>query len=122
MARDYPGPIHWYDEKLRAYSSMDFNEEEWVDVPKMGKVHPVHEIRLQHFLDLIESPLKDMSLEQQVELVLAPLKERDRYIIQRRFGLDGKPSKNLREIAEGLSISKARVGQLEHRLLDRLRR
>ena len=83
---------------------------------------PVHELRMEHFLDLIESTITKKPLKKQVDAVLAPLGERDRYILVKRFGLDGKDARVLREIGEDLGITKARVQQLEQSLLERLRR
>ena len=82
----------------------------------------IHHLRLEHFLNLIQSTIKEnKSLEQQVAKVLDPLTERDRQLLVTRFGLDGQESKYLREIAEDLGITKARVQQLEQSLLERLR-
>ena len=85
-------------------------------------IRPVNEIRMEHFLDLIESTITKKPLKKQVDAVLAPLGERDRYILVKRFGLDGKDARVLREIGEDLGIPKARVQQLEQSLLERLRR
>ena len=94
-----------------------------IDSP-IGDEQPltVHELRMEHFLNLIQSPIKNISLEKEVATVLAPLKERDKYILERRFGLDGKDSKLLREIGDDLGITKQRVKQLEQSLLKRLRK
>jgi len=83
---------------------------------------PIHELRMEHFLNLVQSPIKNKSLEKQVATVLAPLPERDKYILVKRFGLDNTDSKNLREIGEALGITKQRVKQLEQSLLKKLRR
>ena len=85
-------------------------------------IRPVNEIRMEHFLDLIESTINKKPLKKQADAVLAPLGERDRYILVKRFGLDGKDARVLREIGEDLGITKARVHQIEQSLLERLRR
>ena len=97
---------------------MDLNDEPIGDEQAL----PVHELRMEHFLNLIQSPIKNKNLEQQVATVLAPLKERDKYILVKRFGLDGTDAKNLREIGDGLGITKQRVNQLQQSLLKRLRK
>jgi len=99
---------------------MDFISEPTVDEVE----RPVHELRMEHFLNLIESTIKkNKSLEKQVDAALSPLTERDRQILVTRYGLVyGQESKYLREIAEDLGITKARVQQLEQSLLERLRR
>lgn len=83
---------------------------------------PVHELRMEYFLNLIQSTIKNKPLQKQVDAVLAPLTEREKHILIKRFGLDGKDSKLLREIGDHLGITKQRVKQLEHSLLERLRK
>ena len=85
-------------------------------------VRLIHETRFEHFLDLVEATISNKPLEKQVAKILAPLTEREQYILTKRFGLDGQDSKVLREIGEDLGITKARVQQLEQSLLERLRR
>ena len=84
-------------------------------------VRLVHELRMEHFLDLIKSTINKKPLEKQVATVLAPLTERDKYILVKRFGLDGKDAKLLRGIAIDLGLTKARIQQVEYSLLERLR-
>ena len=82
----------------------------------------IHETRFEHFLALVEATINNKPLEKQVAKILAPLTEREQYILTKRFGLDGQDSKVLREIGEDLGITKARVQQLEQSLLERLRK
>ena len=97
---------------------------DFVDGPTGDDVeHSTLHLRLEYFLGLIESTIKEsQSLEKQVEMVLAPLSERDRQLLSARYGLHGQQSKNLRQIAEDLSLTKARIQQLEQSLLERLRK
>ena len=83
---------------------------------------PVHELRMEHFLNLIQSPIKNKNLEQQVATALAPLKERDKYILVKRFGLDGTASQTLRAIGFDLGITNQRFNQLQQSILKRLRK
>jgi RNA polymerase primary sigma factor len=53
---------------------------------------------------------------------LAELPERERRVLQLRFGLDDDQPKTLREIGEILELSRERVRQIESRALNRLRR
>jgi len=98
---------------------MDFISE-----PTVAEVErPVHELRMEHFLNLIGSTIKkSKSLEKQVAAAISSLKERDKYLLVKRFGLDGKDAKILREIGDDLGITKARSQQLEQSLLKRLRK
>jgi RNA polymerase primary sigma factor len=57
-----------------------------------------------------------------VSEALADLPENERYVIQRRYGLLGGPGATLREIAEGMGLSRERVRQIEREGTDRLRK
>jgi RNA polymerase sigma factor (sigma-70 family) len=52
--------------------------------------------------------------------LLGALTERERGIVNARFGLDG-PQRTLREVGENLGVSVERVRQLEERALGKLR-
>jgi RNA polymerase sigma factor (sigma-70 family) len=52
--------------------------------------------------------------------LLAELNERERYVVRRRFGLDGE-ERTLRELAGDLGVSAERVRQIEQRALDTMR-
>ncbi|MDG2390279.1 MAG: sigma-70 family RNA polymerase sigma factor [Planctomycetaceae bacterium] len=63
-----------------------------------------------------------LEIQDAVKGLLSQLDERDKYIVQARFGMNDqdKPHR-FREIAEGLNISTERVRQLLARSLDQLR-
>ena len=46
----------------------------------------------------------------------------ERLVMQRRFGLDGKPKETLREIGEQLGVTRERIRQIETRARETLRR
>jgi RNA polymerase primary sigma factor len=62
----------------------------------------------------------DRALQAEVEAALAGLSERERYVLQLRFGLAGG-AYTLEEVADQLGISRQRVRQLEQRALHKLR-
>lgn len=54
-------------------------------------------------------------------MCLACLRPKERYVTQRRFGLDDMPEESLREVADRLAMSREAVRQIELRALRRLR-
>ncbi len=63
-----------------------------------------------------------LTRERVEEALRTCLPERDRFVVEHRFGINGaRYPHTLDEIASRLSISRARVGQIEARALERLR-
>lgn len=56
-----------------------------------------------------------------VEVIQKIEDERDRLIIVKRYGLDGKKPLTQREIAKELNISRSYVSRIEKRILDEMR-
>jgi len=69
---------------------------------------PAHEISL-------------LSRDQRIREFIQRLGEREQFIINRRFGLDGEEPISLKEIAEALSLTRERVRQLQHEALKAIR-
>jgi RNA polymerase primary sigma factor len=69
----------------------------------------------------------EANLDRDVDLrwlqsALEHLPQRDRLVLEMRFGLGGTEEMTLGDVARAFDLSPARVGQLEHRALQRLRR
>lgn len=60
-------------------------------------------------------------LREEVAALLGRLPERERFVLERRYGLDGRPPDPLRSVGVALGISRERVRQLEVTGLRRLR-
>jgi len=58
----------------------------------------------------------------ELEAALAQLEPRMRYVLERRYGLDGNSSQTLEELGADLGITRERVRQLESKALRELRR
>jgi RNA polymerase primary sigma factor len=62
------------------------------------------------------------SFEDQLRKLLGQLDDKERIIIERRFGLGDREPQTLAEIGEDLSLSRERIRQIEERALGKLRR
>lgn len=75
----------------------------------------------QHGTVDVEEKVIDEALEKEIEDLLDRLPEKERRVLELRFGLRGEEPRTLREIGEILQISRERVRQLETRALRKLR-
>jgi RNA polymerase primary sigma factor len=80
------------------------------DVLEQGSVPSVE-------LELIRS-----SFEEQVRAMVSQLDEKERSVIELRFGLDGEEPRTLQEIGEALGLSRERIRQIESKAKEKLRR
>jgi len=69
----------------------------------------------------VERDIVEESLHKELSKLLNILDERERAIIEHRFGLNGEEPKTLTEVGEILGISRERVRQIEQRALKKLR-
>ena len=80
--------------------------------------------------DLIEdqsvAPVDEMliaqSFEEQLQTLLSQLDDKERVIIERRFGLGDREPQTLAEIGSDMHLSRERIRQIEERALGKLRR
>jgi len=91
---------------------------------------PVGEENETRLEDLIEDPsvapvdevLIAQSFEEQLQTLLSQLDNKERVIIERRFGLGDRDPQTLAEIGSDLHLSRERIRQIEERALLKLRR
>ncbi len=69
----------------------------------------------------VEKEIVEESLKKELTSLLSALDDRERAIIEHRFGLNGEEPKTLTEVGELLGISRERVRQIEQRALKKLR-
>lgn len=82
-----------------------------------------------NLLDIVESNEPDiverMEMERQTgkiaDLIKKALDDRERFIIEKRYGLFHTEPMTQREIAESLAISRSYVSRIEKRALEKLR-
>jgi RNA polymerase primary sigma factor len=70
----------------------------------------------------LDEVLIRQSFEEQLHTLLSQLDEKERMIVERRFGLGDRESETLAEIGTDLNLSRERVRQIEERALGKLRR
>ena len=67
------------------------------------------------------SPPVDETGSQRITIWIAKLPERQRYVLERRYGLNDSGAQTLAEIADGLGLTRERVRQIQSEALKRLR-
>lgn len=72
--------------------------------------------------DMIMRPLEDDVDICVLRQVLRDLPEREREIVQMRFGLEGKKEQTQKEVAQMMGISQSYISRLEKRIMLRLRK
>lgn len=68
-----------------------------------------------------EEEVVDESLKNDVRTLLMTLPEKERKIVEMRFGIGGGKPMSLKEIGESYGLTKERIRQIEKRALERLR-
>ena len=72
--------------------------------------------------DSIEKPIEDDVDRDLLFAAITHLSERERTIINMRFGLDGRRERTQKEVADLLGISQSYISRLEKRIIDRLKK
>ena len=72
--------------------------------------------------DLIEKPIEEDVERDLLFDAVNRLNERERTIVTLRFGLNGRPERTQKEVAELLGISQSYISRLEKRIVSRLKR
>ena len=83
------------------------------------------DIRRDHRRRACRSPfqmLSDKNMHHQFDGLLAVLDERERRIIDARFGLNGKKPMTLEEVGHQFGVTRERIRQLQNSALDKMRR
>ena len=74
-----------------------------------------------------EQDIVNKGIEQEVECqvllnAVAKLSNRERSIMELRFGLHGKQAHTQKEVADSLGISQSYISRLEKRIMERLKK
>ena len=72
--------------------------------------------------DLVMKPIEDDVDRRLLLDALEKLEGREKQIITMRFGLDGRPERTQKEVADSLGISQSYISRLEKRIISRLKK
>lgn len=105
-------------------SSKKLNSEVYLDDP-IGKDKDDNTVTLQDVLENEERPIDEevdlkMKITKLYEKVKNVLKNRERTIIELRFGLNGEEPRTQKEIAKDMGISRSYVSRIETRAIGKL--
>lgn len=73
-------------------------------------------------VDIIYRPLEEEVDRQNLHLAMERLSDREKLIMELRFGLDNGEEKTQKEVADRLGISQSYISRLEKRIIRRLRK
>ncbi len=92
------------------------------DVPVgSGEDNPLSDLLADETEADTEDLFMEDALKDSVRNLLEALPERERYVVERRYGLDGGGCATLSEIGAGIGITRERVRQIQSSALRRLR-
>jgi RNA polymerase primary sigma factor len=79
-----------------------------------------------HFLADETAPLPDELAEDALQrealrAILGALSERERLVLEMRYGLDGQRPRTLDEVGRAFNVTRERIRQIEHQGLKKLR-
>ena len=105
-------------------SSKKLNSEVYLEEP-IGKDKDDNTITLKEVLENEDKPIEEeielkLKIKKLYEKIKTTLKERERTIIEQRFGLNGKEPKTQNEIAKNMGISRSYVSRIETKAIGKL--
>ena len=112
---------------------VDMTSDEVRDILKMSQMpisleKPIGEEESSHFGDFVEDELSPSPYHiatttlrrEDVELALRSLPQRERRVIEMRFGLNGQKPRTLEEVGQAFGVTRERIRQIENNTLKRL--
>ena len=105
-------------------SNKKTNSEVYLEDP-IGKDKDDNTVRLAEVLENNDKPIEEevdlkMKINKLYEKIKKVLKNRERTIIELRFGLNGKEPKTQKEIAKDMGISRSYVSRIETKAIGKL--
>ena len=107
---DIVGQDLWVKEQLERYLIWLLKQDEatWADEIAGRGINPLHRLLLA-----------ETTLDEMVEQWLSPLRDRERRVLEWRYGLSERPL-TLEEVGRRLNVTRERARQIQRRALDRL--
>lgn len=100
-------------------SAQDVSISDPIDTDKDG-----NQLTLMDIVSCDDTVLEDVDLKIKSErlhkYIISALDERERIIIEMRYGLDGYRPRTQREVAEKLKISRSYVSRIEKKAIEKL--
>ena len=105
-------------------STKKLNSEVYLNEP-IGKDKDGNVITLQEVLENDERSIEDsvdikLKIKKLYDKMKDILKDREKAIIEARFGLDGNKPKTQKEIAKSMGISRSYVSRIESKAIEKL--
>lgn len=105
-------------------SSKKLNSEVYLEEP-IGKDKDDNTITLKEVLENEDKPIEEeielkLRIKKLYDKIKTALKDRERTIIELRFGLNGKEPKTQNEIAKNMGISRSYVSRIETKAIGKL--
>ena len=101
-------------------SAQDVSLSDYIDTGSDGAALSLMDV-VSDDEDLLEKVSNKEMISKLREAVKSCLTEQERQVISLRFGLNGKPAKRQREVAEATGVSRSYVSRIETKALKKLR-
>jgi len=118
---DIAEQMGWSPERLQAVIDIGRRPLS-LDVPTPGTDDPPGRLVRAHVEPSPEQVLYHQEMASAIAAALEQLKPRERMILERRYGLEGRRPETLEEIGQSLSVTRERVRQIEAAAMDRLKK
>jgi len=111
-----------------AITSEQVREVRWMAQPPVSLEKPIGEQEDAKLADLVEDELAESPFEEaavslqctEIEHALSALPERERQVIELRFGLHGGQPQTLEEVGRAFGVTRERIRQIENNTLKTL--
>ena len=101
-------------------SAQDVSLSDYIETGAEGAALSLMDV-ISDDTDLLEQVCTRESVARLREALAACLTDQERQVVSLRYGLDGRPPRRQRQVAEATGISRSYVSRIEKRALEKLR-